>query len=62
MERHDRLQRLKQGEFPDDFSSRIGDKSECMESCIKDMLSQGDTAVNVAMLKERLHSIIATSA
>jgi len=57
MERHDKLQRLKQGEFPSAFSSHINDTTGRVEGCIKDMLSQGDVAVTVPMLKKRLSDL-----
>jgi len=57
MERHEKLQRLKQGQFPPDFSSHVGDPSGRIEDCVAGMLSGGDTSVTIPDLRKRLIAI-----
>jgi len=62
MERHDTIQHLKRGEFPDGFSQRLGATCDAVQGCIRDMLSQGSTDVTVQSLKRRWSSIQASHA
>ncbi|KAK5121450.1 hypothetical protein LTR85_005283 [Meristemomyces frigidus] len=54
MERHDTILRLKHGQFPSDFSRRVGDSSGEVKSCVRDMLSQDHDRVTSASLKKRI--------
>ncbi|KAK5133684.1 hypothetical protein LTR08_007438 [Meristemomyces frigidus] len=56
MERHESLQRLKQGHFPPNFCERIGDRSGEVQSLIREMLSQQHH--HVTDLKKQVASFV----
>ncbi|KAI7107342.1 hypothetical protein KC340_g1093 [Hortaea werneckii] len=57
MERLETIRRLKHGEVPHDFGSRVGEVAESVQSCIHDMLSLKDEKSNITLLKQRLEEL-----